>query len=280
MWRSFRLGIGAWDRSVDISKHISDLETRLGVKLCNRGRSGFALTEEGERVLRAAEALFASISTFQQRVTEIHQHLSGQLRLAFFDQTVTNPDSNLSAAINKFDDVAPAVSLDLSLEPPNIIEAGVIGGRFDIGIVPIHKSSSVLHFVELYSENMRLYCGRDHPLFDDRDASGLGEKIRAAKYAGLSFNSPNMIVGQKMKLVRSADVQDEDALIVLILSGRYIGFLPEHAAAPFVESGEMRPIGGKAYSYLSRHAAITRRHPEPSRVLSEFLNCLKAAHAA
>jgi len=35
------LGIG---RST-ISKHISDLETRLGVKLCNRGRSGFTMTE-------------------------------------------------------------------------------------------------------------------------------------------------------------------------------------------------------------------------------------------
>ena len=31
-----------------ISRHIKDLETRLGVTLCRRGRGGFALTPEGE----------------------------------------------------------------------------------------------------------------------------------------------------------------------------------------------------------------------------------------
>ena len=31
-----------------ISKHLSDLETRFGTRLCNRGRSGFSLTDEGK----------------------------------------------------------------------------------------------------------------------------------------------------------------------------------------------------------------------------------------
>ena len=33
-----------------VSNHISALETRLGVKLCQRGRAGFRLTQEGEVV--------------------------------------------------------------------------------------------------------------------------------------------------------------------------------------------------------------------------------------
>ena len=268
------LGIG---RST-ISKHISDLETRLGVKLCNRGRSGFTMTEEGERVLGAANNLFASIDTFQHQVVEIHQYLSGNLKLAFFDQTISNPASKLSAAIGKFDDVAPAVSLDISLEPPNVIEAGVIAGRYDIGIVPIHKTSSVLGFTELYSENMLLYCGRGHPLFESGDTADIEQKIRTSKYAGLSFNSPNMIVGQREKLTRSAEVQDEGALAMLILSGRYLGFLPDHMAKTFVDRGNMLAIGGRTFAYTSRHAAIIRRAPRPSRVLMEFLRCLASVH--
>ena len=31
-----------------ISRHIKDLETRLGLTLCRRGRGGFALTPEGQ----------------------------------------------------------------------------------------------------------------------------------------------------------------------------------------------------------------------------------------
>ena len=32
--------------SSTISRHIKDLETRLGLRLCRRGRAGFALTPE------------------------------------------------------------------------------------------------------------------------------------------------------------------------------------------------------------------------------------------
>ena len=33
-----------------VSRHMKDLETRLGLTLCRRGRAGFALTAEGQRV--------------------------------------------------------------------------------------------------------------------------------------------------------------------------------------------------------------------------------------
>ncbi|HMN56677.1 MAG TPA: LysR family transcriptional regulator, partial [Ottowia sp.] len=33
-----------------VSRHVKDLETRLGLTLCRRGRAGFALTAEGQRV--------------------------------------------------------------------------------------------------------------------------------------------------------------------------------------------------------------------------------------
>ena len=42
-----RLGI---TRST-ISTYLADLETRMGVRLCERGRGGFELTEDGQRVL-------------------------------------------------------------------------------------------------------------------------------------------------------------------------------------------------------------------------------------
>ena len=42
-----------------ISRHIKDLETRLGVTLCRRGRGGFALTREGEQVYTSALKMMA-----------------------------------------------------------------------------------------------------------------------------------------------------------------------------------------------------------------------------
>lgn len=47
-----------------ISLHMSDLEKRLGVSLCQRGRAGFALTDEGRQALRAGEAVLTAIEGF------------------------------------------------------------------------------------------------------------------------------------------------------------------------------------------------------------------------
>ena len=60
-----------------ISRHIKDLETRLGVTLCRRGRSGFALTTEGEQVHRSALKIMAAMEDFQHEVDDLHQQLSG-----------------------------------------------------------------------------------------------------------------------------------------------------------------------------------------------------------
>ena len=86
------------------------------------------------------------------------------------------------------------------------------------------------------------------------------------------------MVSHRLKLRRSADVYDEEALATLILSGRYIGFLPDHFAKRFVERGEMHCLRPDVYHYRSDHAAIVRHAPKPSRLVQEFLNCMLQAH--
>ena len=129
-----------------ISKHISDLELRLGMTLCNRGPGGFSLTGEGEQVLAAIEQLLVAISTFRDDVAEVHEKLTGRLKIALFDQTVTNPAAKLSHAFRRFEQHAPDVELDVAIEPTNVIEVGIFDGQFDIGIIPIHRKSTGLNY--------------------------------------------------------------------------------------------------------------------------------------
>lgn len=271
----FELNIG---RST-ISKHISDLETRVGLKLCHRGPAGFSLTSDGEQVLAAAEDLFIAIDRFQDQIDEAHSSLTGKLKIACLDHSSSNPSAKVFEAIGRFRDVAPGVTLDISLEPPNVIEQGVISGVFSIGIVPLHRQSAMLKYHELYTEDMRLYCGQGHPLFDsDEDHHDL-QKLRRYSYAGLSFNSPNMAVHQKLKLRKSAFVQNEEALTLLVLSGRYLGFLPTHMAKPYEASGLVREVRNSTATYTSRISAIVRRSSSTGRRVNTFVNFLNSAHA-
>ncbi|WP_170384037.1 LysR family transcriptional regulator [Ruegeria atlantica] len=261
-----------------ISKHLSDLELRLGLKLCNRGPSGFSLTDDGDKVLRAAEELLISVSQFRTEVNEIKEQLVGTVRVALFDQCASNPESHLARAIHNFNEAAPAVQIELSLEPPNVIETMVIGGQLDIGIIALHRPSSSLQYSPLYGENMYLYCGKNHPLFNASDTDLGPADINQFSYAGLNVNSPNLIVGQQLGFRRAAKVQNEQALAILILSGRYLAFLPDHLAQKFVERQTMKRILPNQIRYRTRFAAATRKQPGMSRVAKLFLDVLIQEH--
>lgn len=262
-----------------ISKQLADLELRLELTLCNRGPAGFSLTEDGQKVLRAADRLLESVSEFRIEVNEIKQNLAGTIRVALFDQCASNPEAHVSRSIRAFNRAAPNVEIELSLEPPTVIESKVIGGGFDIGIIARHRPSPSLNYTPLYGENMFLYCGQGHDFFD-RDPAELSlSDVRSANYAGISVNSPNLHVGQKLGLRRSAKVQSEQALTILIMSGRYIGFLPDHLTSDFVHQGWMKAILPEQLHYRAAFSAATRRSPEPNRITRLFLDTLVQEHS-
>ena len=65
-----------------ISLHMSDLEKRLGMRLCQRGRAGFALTEEGREILRHSETMMAAVSAaaVETRKNETLRMLAKEIR--------------------------------------------------------------------------------------------------------------------------------------------------------------------------------------------------------
>ncbi|MCV6623839.1 MAG: LysR family transcriptional regulator [Cellvibrionaceae bacterium] len=261
-----------------ISRHLKDLEIRLGMNLAKRGRSGFALTDEGANIYRATLNLLGSIESFRNEVNDIHQSLTGKLSIALFDKTAGNPACHIDKAIARYVEEAPEVALELHVEPINVIEKGVMEGRFQLGVIPAHRESTSLSYLSLFNEQMYLYCGNNHPLFDQDDTVITASEVLQYPYAGLGYHSPNMEVGQKLSMQRGATAYDQEAIVHLVLSNCFLGYLPEHYAAKWVGRGEMRAIACEQFQYLCEFMAITKGSPKPSRILQSFLNCLELAH--
>lgn len=262
-----------------VSRHVKDLEARLGLTLCRRGRAGFALTPEGERIYSETLRLLASTDAFRASVDEIHQRMGGTLHVALFDKTVSNPSARIAQAIARFCERAPAVSLELHVAPINAIERGVIDGQFQVGVIPGHRRSDSLLYDDLFDERMLLYCGAQHPLFEQGTGHLGWQDLAAHAFAGLGYHSPNMEISQQMRLPRKATAFDQEAVATLILSGRFLGFLPDHYAAGFVAAGQMRPVHAPTFHYVCRFLGILRRSPEPSRAARLFQACLLETHA-
>ena len=266
--------------SSTVSRHVKDLETRLGLVLCRRGRAGFALTAEGQRVYDETLRLLASVDAFRGSIDDIHNRMGGQLEVALFDKTATNPKARIGDAIARFSELAPEVGLAVHVGSINAIEQGVLDGTFQIGIIPAHRASKSLMYTQLFDERMLLYCGQGHPLFDAPHERLTWARLREHHFAGLGYHSPNMELSHRAKLARKATGFDQEAIATLILSGRFLGFLPDHYAQVFEARGQMRALLPDRFNYSCRFVSLLRKSPKPSRAVLVFQECLVAAHAS
>ncbi|QCB47747.1 LysR family transcriptional regulator [Hydrogenophaga sp. PAMC20947] len=262
-----------------ISRHVKDLETRLGLVLCRRGRSGFALTPEGTQVYAAAQHLLAATDAFRGQLHDIHRRMGGDLHVALFEKTASNPASHIPQAIRQFRDIAPQVHLHLHVGPIGMIERGVIDGQYHLGIIPEHRRSESLDYLDLFGETMQLYASADHPWVDSTgDAARDWTALSQQQLAALGYHSPNMALTHARRLERAATASDQEAVATLVLSGAYVGFLPDHYARQFVEAGQMRAVAPAVLRYDCRFACIWRHAPGPLRMAQAFLQALQSAH--
>jgi len=68
-----------------ISNHITALEQRLGVTLCQRGRRGFLVTEKGLMVHEIAKTLLDTLGTHSGHLAALKGNLVGRLKIAVLD---------------------------------------------------------------------------------------------------------------------------------------------------------------------------------------------------
>ncbi len=262
-----------------VSRHMKDLETRLGLSLCRRGRAGFALTAEGQRVYDETLRLLSAVDAFRSSIDDIHRRMGGRLEVAVFDKTASNPAARIGDAIARFTEQAPEVSLQMHVASILEIERGLIDGSFHVGIIPAHRASQSLVYSNLFTENMQLYCGARHPLFDTDHAALSWDALRAWHFAGLGYHSPNMELSHAARLPRKATGFDQESIATLILSGRYLGFLPDHYAESFERQRVMQAVKPSTFFYPCQFVSVLRKSPQPPRAAQAFAACLRTAHA-
>ena len=262
-----------------VSRHIADLEARLGLTLCRRGRAGFALTPEGQRVYDETLRLLAAVDGFRGGIDAIHARMGGELAVAVFDKTATNPQARIHAAIAAFTAEAPDVGLQLHVGSIQAIERGLIDGSFHVGVIPTHRTSASLRYDRLFGETMYLYAGSAHSLFKSERSALDWQALRARKdFAGLGYHSPNMELAHGHRLPRAATAFEQEAIATLVLSGRFVGFLPDHYAEGFVQRGQMRAVNSALLHYHCDFVSVLRRSPQPPRAAQAFHQCLLRAH--
>lgn len=229
------LGVG---RST-ISKHVADLEARLSIRLCERGRAGFSVTSNGQIVYEATIELLDSLDHFRSQISVAKGRLSGSVNLWVMDNTQFEIRNPLAQALASFSQRAGAVVININTADPEAVEEAVVNRQANVGVTIANGDMPGLTYRAVGSETTALYAASNHSV----NTLTAGERIENVDLAKFDFvtrgylRSEPTLRGRHWK--STAIAFHVEANLQLVLSGQYLGVIPDHIAAPWVQSGQL-----------------------------------------
>ena len=263
-----------------ISHQMSNLEARLGINLCERGRAGFRLTEKGRMVYEETLQLFKAHERFQYATGELKGKLSGYLNIVLIDSVVTDPECPIVSALNKFNNRDHNVTISLETALPGDIERLLLDAATDIAIGTFERKLPGLTYRKIYLETNNLMCGSGHPIAQLNDSAQIKLAIKKSRKVTRGYlNNEDISMLDHDPEIAIGVAQSLEAQAILILSGSHIGFLPIHYTLEWVKQKRMQAIVPDEITYKSPFYVVTRNSPRKSKIIDAFTADLDSAIA-
>ena len=140
-------------------------------------------------------------------------------------------------------------------------------------IGPLTQKAPGVVYQPFHEEPHYLYCGKGHPLFARRDSTIDQAAIDAARFSVRGYRQFDDLyrVGHPRA---GAFIVDMEAQLMLLLSGQFIGFLPDHLADRWVRDKQLRAIKPRTYWFNSLHNIAYRQSDAERPLIQAFLKSL------
>ena len=257
-----------------ISNYISDLEKRLDMRLCERGRAGFSLTEHGQSVYRATLELLNAVEQFKNSINRSHNRIMGDLHLGFAEHMLGAHKSCIVKALALFSTQAPEVNIRISTMGADEVISSLLDHKVDIGITVMSQTYSELSSLKLFDEEMLLYCAESHPLYEQAETVSY-DQLRHYRFV----ESPRLLPGREVhpdsqQWNTQAKAHHQEARASLILSGHYLGFLPSHLVTSWNLDKQLKPLLADRYGYSNTFKALWRSSQSKQIIIKLFRQSL------
>ncbi|MER2266123.1 LysR family transcriptional regulator [Methylobacterium oxalidis] len=224
-----------------VSRRLSALESRLGVRLLNRTTRGIALTELGQTFFARARRILTEVDGAVEAVTGAVPDIAGQIRMT---APVSFGTLHLMPALSEFLERHPRIEIELEL---NDRVVDLIGEGFDLAVRIGHLEDSglvarrvapVRHTVvgspAFLHERGEPERPRDLGRFDCVIYSNASIGAQWRFKVGERWESPR--VGGRFR------VNNAEMLVQAALLGVGLASLPTFVAGPLIASGQLKPI--------------------------------------
>jgi len=261
-----------------VSKHLAQMEARLGTALVNRTTRRMSLTPEGEVYLEHARRILAGIDDLSQQLGVAKETPQGLLRV---NATLGFGRSHVAPLISAFVRRYPSVEvqLQLSVNPPPLTE-----DLFDVCVRFGAPPDARVIAVNL-APNRRLLCAspdylarRGTPKVPSdlarHDCIGIRQGEEAYGVWRLTSGRGRHAVTESVKVRGSLTTNDGGIAVAWALDGHGILMRAEWDIARYLESGRLvQVLPQYATPDADIHAVFPQRHQLSTRVRAfvEFL---------
>lgn len=225
---------------------VKALEDEFGVQLFNRVGRGIELSHAGLAFLPEARAVLERMATARQRLENVSHRVAGSLSIAA-SQTIAS--YWLPTRLATFHEKYPEVRLHVTAANTRQVEAAVLEGSADLGLVEGRVESGVLKRRKVDVDRMAVVTGRsgpDLPLLPSgapdlravhwiirESGSGTRDALGdlAARFGAVFEDIPIFLVLPTNEAVRQA-----------VEAGAGVSIMSEHVVARWIAAGTLRQI--------------------------------------
>lgn len=147
-----------------VSKRISNLEHRLGLKLFDRIGRSVMLTEGGRALLPRAHKILMEVEDCRRALTNLQGQVTGKLTLGTSHHIGLH---RLPPILRAFTTAYPDVQLDMKFIDSEEAFAGVTQGELEIGIITLPpEPPDRFTLLPIWRDPLCVVVGRNHPLLE------------------------------------------------------------------------------------------------------------------
>jgi DNA-binding transcriptional LysR family regulator len=228
-----------------LSAILTKIEKQLDMRLCDRGRGGFQLTQQGEAVYKETKKILAAYNTFTETLTELKGELIGQINMGCIDNLLSFQPSPITKALSYSKQYAPNIHYNFYQADIYQLERRLMDGsdQLLISVIP-EDMKSPIRSIPLFKERSQLYAA-----MTNENTTLPVLKVINGGYSNAEISE---LVSDQFECKQISDQLSLDASLMHIMAGHYAVFLPTHYAEQYVDSGLIQAISPDKYYYTSQ----------------------------
>jgi DNA-binding transcriptional LysR family regulator len=246
-----------------ISRHIRELEDKLGVRLCERGPGGFELTPAGIVALESGTRALEALDRVVPEIDSVHGVLSGPLYVGVTEHLLVSGPYGIPAALEELRKRAPEIRPELMVLSYWQLKRALREGRVEVAIHGRYGNDRSLEYQALFDEEHKLYA---RPDFSPLPGSPVPLVTRTHPFVDSLLESPPYIHGPVANGLESVAFH--------IAAGGCVGLLPEHYASLVCDRFALG-VWDEAVRFKTTICAVTVRARACSKAATLLLDILK-----